>query len=110
MILSARPRRSPPRPLALFTRELTRTAVLLCWLSAMAFAPAQAAGPSTVGQWSPVYAWPNVAIHLHVLPDGRILTFADDDNPNYPINGARLAGSTKTFVVDIPSGGVPGAV
>ena len=66
--------------------------------------------PSAQGSWSSVYPWPNVGIHLHVLPDGKVLTFADDDNPNYPINGARLAGSTKTFVVDIPIGGAPDAV
>src|SRR5262245_8860260 len=68
------------------------------------------ASPSTTGSWSSVYSWPDVAIHMSVLPDGRVLTYADDDNPNYPINGTRLAGSTKTYVIDIPSGGPPGAV
>src|SRR4029079_5217106 len=88
-------------------------------LAALLFGPAIApvpsafaAGPSpsTTGQWSSVYSWPCVAVHLHVLPDGHVLTFADDDNPNYTINGARLAGSTKTFIVDIPNGAAPGTV
>ena len=91
-----------------------RTPPILAALSLIAAVvsvpPAFAAGPSTSGQWSTVYAWPCVAIHLHVLPDGHVLSFADDDNPNYTVNGARLAGSTKTFVVDIPNGGAPGAV
>jgi hypothetical protein len=68
------------------------------------------ASPSQTGSWSGVYSWPDVAIHMSVLPDGRVLTYADDDNPDYLINGARLAGSTKAYVIDIPSGGVPGAV
>jgi hypothetical protein len=89
---------------------VSRLLVLFLTASALTTRAAFAAPPSSVGAWSSVYAWPNVAIHLHVLPDGHVLTFADDDNPNYLINGARLAGSTKTFVVDIPSGGVPGTV
>jgi hypothetical protein len=88
----------------------SRLRILLFVAPVLAAAPALAAPPSSVGSWSPAYAWPNVAIHLHVLPDGHVLTFADDDNPNYPINGTRLAGSTKTFIVDIPSGGAPGTV
>lgn len=84
---------------------------VLALLSASVSVPrAFAAGPSTSGQWSTVYAWPCVAIHLHVLPDGHVLSFADDDNPNYTISGARLAGSTKTFVVDVPNGAAPGTV
>ena len=27
------------------------------------------------GMWSPVYAWPGVAVHAVVLPDGKVLTF-----------------------------------
>jgi hypothetical protein len=102
---SAAPPRSTPRAVSTLATPLASVQLL-----AVFAAPALAAPPSQVGAWSPVYAFPNVAIHLHVLPDGKVLTFADDDNPNYPINGARLAGSTKTFVVDIPNGGVPGDV
>jgi hypothetical protein len=69
-----------------------------------------AASPSTTGTWSTVYSWPDVAIHMSVLPDGRVLTYADDDNPMYTVNGTRLAGSTKTYVIDLPSMGVPGAI
>jgi hypothetical protein len=68
------------------------------------------AGPETTGQWSPVYSWPQVAIHMSLMPDGRVVSFADDDNPNYNVNGTRLAGSTKTYIVEIPAGGVPGPV
>lgn len=47
---------------------------------------------------------------MSLMPDGRVVSFADDDNPNYNVNGARLAGSTKTYVVQIPTNGAPGAV
>src|SRR5215831_20080873 len=84
---------------------ITTLLVVHAMTSAWAFA-----SPSTTGQWSTVYSWPDVAIHMSVLPDGRVLTYADDDNPMYTVNGTRLAGSTKTYVIDIPSMGVPGAV
>jgi galactose oxidase len=32
-----------------------------------------AAQPSVKGQWGPVMDWPNVAIHVHVLPNGKVL-------------------------------------
>lgn len=92
------------------SRTLPILAALLFGPAMASVPPAFAVGPSTTGQWSPVYSWPCVAVHLHVLPDGHVLTFADDDNPNYTINGARLAGSTKTFIVDIPDGAAPGTV
>ncbi len=69
-----------------------------------------AATPDQVGQWSTVYTWPNVAIHLALLPDGRVMSYADDDNPNYNTTGARLAGFTKTYLIDVPNGGAPGTV
>ena len=92
-------RRTPPA--VAFVRLLP--AVL-----SLAAAPSWA-GPETTGQWSTVYSWPQVAIHLSLMPDGRVMSFADDDNPNYNVNGARLGGSTKTYVVDIPTNGAPSA-
>ena len=29
--------------------------------------------PNSLGQWGPVMKWPNVAIHTHVLPTGKVL-------------------------------------
>jgi len=37
--------------------------------------PPPSVGPSTVGGWSPVMSWPVVAIHSHVLPNGKVLTW-----------------------------------
>jgi hypothetical protein len=33
------------------------------------------------GLWEPVFALPNVAIHTHVLPNGRVLMWGRRDNP-----------------------------
>ena len=64
---------------------------------------ANAAPASQVGQWSPVYNWPCVAIHLHLLPNGKILTWADDD-ATFP---TRAADFSKAFVVSIPNNKAP---
>lgn len=58
-----------------------------------------ATDPSITGAWSGVYTWPCVAIHLHLLPDGNILTWADDDS----VMPDRLADFSKAFVVSIPT-------
>jgi galactose oxidase len=34
------------------------------------------------GQWGPVFKLPNVAVHAHVLPNGRVLMWGRRDNPN----------------------------
>jgi hypothetical protein len=65
---------------------------------------------STVGQWSQPYSWPDVAIHLHLLPTGKILSFSDDDDANYVANGTRKANFSKTYIVDMPDMQPPGAV
>jgi hypothetical protein len=59
---------------------------------------------SVVGAWSGVYSWPCVAIHLHLLPNGKILTWADDDG-RFPPD--RLADFSKAFVVSIPDNDRP---
>lgn len=33
------------------------------------------------GRWSEVQAWPVVAVHLHLLPDGRVLAWGKSGNP-----------------------------
>src|SRR5215210_2862215 len=58
--------------------------------------------PALGGAWSQVYSWPDVAIHLHLLPSGKILSFSDDDH-----DGSRDADFSKAFVIDVPTGGAP---
>ncbi|TMF80384.1 MAG: DUF1929 domain-containing protein [Chloroflexi bacterium] len=36
-----------------------------------------AAAPATAGQWSPVFAWPLVAVHMSLLPTGKVLTWEE---------------------------------
>jgi galactose oxidase len=66
--------------------------------------------PATVGQWSPVYPWPDVGIHLSYLPTGKIMTFSDDDDDHYESAGTRKADFTKTYIVEMPHMQPPGAV
>jgi hypothetical protein len=61
-------------------------------------------GSGSLGQWSPIYDWPCVSIHMHLLPDGKVLSWADDDTD------ARNAGFTKTYVVEVPIDSPPGNV
>ena len=51
-----------------------------------------------VGQWAAPFPWPDVAIHLHLLPNGNVLTYADDDHADYHQNSSRRAGFTKAYV------------
>ena len=60
-------------------------------------------GSGNLGQWSSVYDWPCVAIHMHLMPDGKVLSWADDDT------STRDPGFTKTYVVEVPTDSPPGA-
>src|SRR5271163_374326 len=42
---------------------------------------AQPPAPALVGQWGKVFALPNVAIHTHLLPSGKVLFWGRRDNP-----------------------------
>jgi hypothetical protein len=98
------------QPSSLLTQSTTYTATVTSATDAIGQTMASpvswsfTTASNNIGQWSAVYDWPCVAIHAHLLPDGNILSWADDDGPN----GARNGGSTKTYVVPIPPGGVPG--
>jgi galactose oxidase len=39
-------------------------------------------GPALVGSWDPVFYLPNVAIHTHVLPNGKVLFWGRRDRPD----------------------------
>ncbi|MBK7947364.1 MAG: NPCBM/NEW2 domain-containing protein [Deltaproteobacteria bacterium] len=47
--------------------------------------------PAAIGSWGPIIPWPEIAISVAVLPDGRILSWA-----SYDINEFRSAGPTFT--------------
>ena len=61
------------------------------------------------GEWSPPPAipWPDVGIHLHVLPNGHVLTWADDDDLHYHDENVRTPDKLKAYVVkDVEAGAV----
>ena len=45
-----------------------------------------AASPRDVGRWDPMFPMPNVAIHTHLLPDGRVLFWGRRDDPAGSMN------------------------
>lgn len=58
---------------------------------------------ASTGEWSSVLPWPDVGIHLHLLPTGHVLTWADDDDAAYP--PVRKADKTRAYVVtDVDTG------
>ena len=62
-------------------------------------------GPGVIGQWSSEISVPIVAIHMHLLPNGKVLIFQDDDDPDYPNDeDERWPGLTVAYVWDVGSG------
>jgi galactose oxidase len=55
---------------------------------------------ATVGQWTPPFAWPVVAVHLHLLPSGRVLSWGRLGSPQIydPASGAFSEVSSSTMV------------
>jgi len=57
------------------------------------------------GEWSPVFSWnQQVAIHMHVMPNGKVLSWQDDDDENYYLNGTRGPNKTVAQVWDVATG------
>ncbi len=65
------------------------------------FPPAET-GPAAVGSWTGLVYWPQVGVHMQLLPNGNVLSWAyswdDHDDTN---------SSKQVFEVRIPSGGLP---
>src|SRR5438067_1643747 len=63
---------SAPGIVASFDPGLLRRLTVIAIVSIMA--PALAFGQSAVkGKWDPKFDWPNVAIHVHLLPTGKVM-------------------------------------
>lgn len=59
---------------------------------------AQRTTPDKSGSWSAPFAWADIGVHLHLLPNGNVLSWSDDDSHDYHINGTRRANFTKAYV------------
>ena len=55
---------------------------------------------ASVGEWSAPFDWPVVAVHLHLLPDGRVLSWGLNGDPRVwnPATGAFTALPVSTNV------------
>src|SRR5437867_946742 len=65
-----------PSAIANPSQSLLRFATCACLLAGLLTHPAASFGqgdPTKVGKWDPPMKWPNVAIHMHVLPDGKVM-------------------------------------
>jgi WD40 repeat protein len=59
--------------------------------------PSTAVEPqSTVGEWTAPFPWPIVAVHLHLLPDGKVLSWGRVGSP-------QLWSPETTLFVEVPS-------
>src|SRR5437867_5732591 len=62
---------------------MSRWAAAICVLLvlvAVFYGPRLIAQGSTIGVWSGPTAWPILAIHTHVLPNGKVLFWTHDDS------------------------------
>src|SRR5262245_2796618 len=48
---------------------------------ALWFARSAPAQPSVIGQWAPVMSWPITAVHMHLLPNGKVMLWPYGDDP-----------------------------
>ena len=55
---------------------------LPCGASPASLAIAGLEGTASLGEWSSPFAWPNVAVHLNLLPDGKVLSWGLSGTPH----------------------------
>jgi galactose oxidase len=57
-------------------------------------------GSATRGEWSAPFAWPVVAVHLHLLPNGKVLSWGRIGDPQIwdPVSGRFAAAPSSTMV------------
>jgi galactose oxidase len=55
---------------------------------------------ATLGEWSVPFAWPVVAVHLHLLPNGKVLSWGRIGDPQVwdPVSGQFTASPSSTMV------------
>jgi galactose oxidase-like protein len=61
-------------------QQLSQAAILVLFLVILVGGAAAQTDPSVVGQWEGPYPWPIVAIHTHVLPNGKVLAWSFGQN------------------------------
>jgi galactose oxidase-like protein len=73
---------------------------LPCGASPASFAAAALGIPASAGQWSAPFAWPNVAVHLSLLPTGKVLSFGLSGIPQVwnPGTGGFIAISSPAVI------------
>ena len=62
------------------------------------------AAPKDQGQWEPKFQLENVAVHLHLLPTGKVLYWGRRDNPGNMEFKSLNQHYTKTYILDTTTG------
>src|SRR5579872_6018294 len=65
---------------ALLSAILTSPTSVAAQATPTATPTATSSDPAVIGQWSQTYTWPEIAVHMAVFPDGRVISFTD---PSY---------------------------
>ena len=66
-----------------FTTSLFAALLATASLLLMLIAPPRAAAqPSSIGEWGPVQNWSIVAVHMNLLPTGKLLFWPYGDDPH----------------------------
>jgi hypothetical protein len=70
-----------------------------CGASAASFSIAGTAS-SAAGEWTPPFSWPNVAVHLSLLPTGKVLSFGLSGIPAVwnPADGSSISMTTPSVI------------
>ena len=55
---------------------------LPCGASPASLAISSLEGSASLGEWSPSFAWPNIAVHLNLLPNGKVLSWGLSGMPH----------------------------
>jgi len=54
---------------------------LACGASPASFSVAALGTPASAGQWTAPFSWPNIAVHLSLLPTGKVLAYGLSGTP-----------------------------
>jgi hypothetical protein len=93
-----------PGPVELYIEDervsRRRNQGLPCGASAPSFAVAASGSAAAVGSWTPPFSWPNIGVHLSLLPTGKVLSFGLSGIPAVwdPADGSSTSMTTPSVI------------
>jgi galactose oxidase len=89
-----------PNPAFTLSTTYTAPSVLTPETAAQSNPPIAAGDPAVTGQWSEIIPLPNVPIHTHVLPTGKVLFWGRRNPPATPDFGSLNQRATTSYLWD----------